>query len=80
MTQLGLRLTRRGHLQLDVSEDAPSLDDKTAARLTDAFAKGSGHGLLQLGAGEIGRALPSTFIWWRDFAARYVGALCLIRR
>ena len=50
MAQLGLRLTRRGHLQLDVSEDAPSLDDKTATRLTDAFARGSGHGLLQLGA------------------------------
>ena len=78
MAQLGLRLTRRGHIQLDASEDSPSLDDKTAARLTEAFAKGSGHGLLQLGAGEIGRAMPPVFIWWRDFAARYVGALCLV--
>jgi hypothetical protein len=22
--------------------------------------------------------LPPAFVWWRDFAARYVGALCLL--
>ena len=38
---------------------------------------GSGHGLLRLGAGEVGQSLPPTFVWWRDFAARYVGAVCL---
>ena len=32
---------------------------------------------MRLGAGEVGQALPPAFVWWRDFAARYVGALCL---
>jgi non-specific serine/threonine protein kinase len=32
---------------------------------------------VQLGAGEVGRPLPPLFAWWRSFATRYVGALCL---
>ena len=47
------------------------------ARLDEAFAQGSGHGLLQLGAGEVGEALPPVLAWWRGFAGRYVSALCL---
>ena len=72
-----LRLTPHGHLVLEQSADAPELDERIASRLTDAFARGSGHGLLRLGAGEVGQALPPLFVWWRGFAARYVGALCL---
>jgi len=30
-----------------------------------------------LGAAEVGQALPPLFVWWRDFAALYVGSLCL---
>ena len=48
-----------------------------ASRLADAFARGSGHGLLRLGAAELGQHLPPLFLWWRGFATRYVGALCL---
>jgi superfamily II DNA or RNA helicase len=77
MSRLGLRLTPHGRLFLEASEDAPSLDDKLAGRLVAAFAKGSGHGLMQLGAGEVGQMAPPTFVWWRDFAARYVEALCV---
>lgn len=47
------------------------------ARLDQAFAQGSGHGLLRLGAGEVGEALPPVFAWWREFAARYVASVCL---
>ncbi len=32
---------------------------------------------MRLGAGEVGQALPPAFVWWRQFAARYVGAVCL---
>ena len=77
-SRLALRLTPRGHLLLDAAEDAPPLDDRVAERLAAAFARGAGHGLLQLGAGEIGRALPASFVWWRGFAARFVEALCLL--
>ena len=72
----GLRLAPNGRLTFEPADDAPALDDKVAARLGEAFANGSGAGLLQLGAGEVGQALPPVFVWWRDFAARYVVELC----
>jgi len=62
---------------LEEANDAPTLDDKVAARLAEAFGRGTGHGLMRLGAGEIGQSLPPAFIWWRDFAVRYVEAVCL---
>ena len=77
MSRLGLRLTPQGHLVPEEAEDSPDLEDKIAARLVEAFAQGSGHGLMRLGAGEVGQALPPVLVWWRDFAARYVGGLCL---
>jgi len=54
---------------------APLLDAELAQRLRDAFARGSGHGLLQLGAAEAGAALPPVFSYWREFGAGYVTAL-----
>jgi superfamily II DNA or RNA helicase len=75
-SQLGLRLTPHGHLVAEPASDAPSIDDRTAARLLEAFAQSSGHGLMRL-AGEIGQTLPPAFVWWRGFAARYVASLCL---
>ncbi len=75
--RLGLRLTPHGHLICEPVADAPSLDDTVAARLDAAFTQGGGHGLLRLGAAELGHALPPVFVWWRSFATRYVTALCL---
>ena len=77
MPHANLRLTPHGHLVLAGSSDAAELDDRTALRLADAFARGSGHGLLRLGAAELGHHLPPLFLWWRGFATQYVGALCL---
>src|SRR5580658_1545186 len=54
----------------------PSLDAAPAGRLREAFERGSGHGLLQLGAGEAGTALPPVYSYWSEFGARYVTALC----
>ncbi len=75
---LGLILTPHGRLSLveGADNDAPVLDHDLAQRCRCAFARGSGHGLLQLGAGEVGVALPAVFSYWRDFGARYVTALC----
>jgi superfamily II DNA or RNA helicase len=75
-SQLGLRLTPHGRLVAEPAADAPSIDDRTAARLAEAFAQGSGYGLVRLAA-EIGQTLPPAFIWWRGFASRYVASLCL---
>ncbi len=77
MPRLGLRLTPHGHLIAEDQDDAPEIDPKAATRLTEAFARGAGYGLVRLGAGEVGQALPPAFVWWRQFASRYVGSLCL---
>jgi superfamily II DNA or RNA helicase len=62
-----LVLTPRGQLVL---ENASLL-----GRLQEAFQRGAGHGLLQLGTGEAASALPPELGWWRSFAVQYVNAL-----
>ncbi|MGH7211040.1 MAG: SNF2 helicase-associated domain-containing protein, partial [Acetobacteraceae bacterium] len=76
-TRLGLRVTPHGHLICESAHEAPEMDEAIAARLGEAFARGSGQGLLRLGAAEVGQVLPPVFVWWRGFATRYVTALCL---
>ena len=69
-------LTPQGHLRLTADADAPPLPATLHDRLAAAFAVDTGHGLLQLGASEVGCALPPALAWWRDFAVRYMTALC----
>src|SRR4051812_3595656 len=69
-------LTPHGRLVLLEGPDAPLLEPELAQRLRHAFERGSGHGLLQLGAAEAGAALPPVFSYWREFGASYVTALC----
>ncbi len=71
-------VTPHGRLMLAPAEDAPALADDLRRRIETAFARGTGHGLLQLGAGEVGVALPPLFAYWREFAARHVTALCAL--
>jgi hypothetical protein len=73
---LSLSLTPHGRLVLTHEAEAPLLDGKLADRLRPAFERGSGHGLLLLGVDEAGTALPPVLAYWREFAARYVTALC----
>src|ERR1700716_3411707 len=77
MSRLGLRLTPHGHLSVEDEDDGPDIDTAASIRLIDAFARGTGYGLVWLGAAEVGQALPPLFVWWRDFAALYIGSLCL---
>jgi hypothetical protein len=53
-----------------------ALSSDLAHRLRKAFARGSGHGLLQIGAAEVGTMLPPVLGYWREFGARYVSAVC----
>ncbi|MGH9454252.1 MAG: ATP-dependent helicase, partial [Terriglobia bacterium] len=71
-------LTPHGRLTLGETDDTPELEPELAQRLQGAFARGAGHGLLQLGAGEVGTALPPVFSYWREFGARYVTGLCTL--
>ena len=71
-----LSLTPRGHLLFTVEDDALARPAALVHRLEAAFGRGSGHGLFELGAGEVGTALPADLSYWRDFGARLVTAIC----
>src|SRR6516164_4253303 len=68
-------LTPHGRLTL-VQDDDAAVEAELAERLQRAFARGSGHGLLQLGANEIGAALPPNLSYWREFTAIYLTGIC----
>jgi superfamily II DNA or RNA helicase len=68
--------TPQGRLRLAAADDAGALPPEVRARLLKAFERGSGQGLLQLGAGEVGTPLPAVFSYWRDLGALFVTALC----
>jgi len=69
-------LTPHGRLIVERDEDAPALDAELAQRMEGVFTRRSGHGLLALGADEIGVALPPAFSFWREFAALYLTGVC----
>ena len=73
-------LTPHGRLHLAAAEDGPALPEDVGERLREAFDRGAGHGLLQLGAGEIATALPAVFSCWRELGSMFVTALCHLRR
>ena len=73
---LALVLTPHGLLTLRQAGEALALEPERGARLEKAFIRGSGHGLLCLGADEVGTALPQVLSYWREFGAHYVAALC----
>lgn len=77
-TMPSLALTPRGHLLLSVAEDADPQSSASLRRLERAFGRGSGHGLLELGAAEVGAALPADIAYWRDFATRLVASICTL--
>jgi non-specific serine/threonine protein kinase len=66
------------HVAPDASErdSAPPVAPDVAARIARAFGAGSGAGLLELGAAEPATPLPPALGFWRDFAARYIAAVC----
>jgi superfamily II DNA or RNA helicase len=67
-------LTPRGHLVLEPGGDA-TLSAELATRLSAAFARDHGHGLLHLGASELDTAMPAEFSYWREFSSTYIIAL-----
>ena len=71
-------LTPHGLLTLSQTDEPLALDVARGSRLEKAFARGPGHGLLVLGADEVGTALPPVLSYWRELAAGYVTALCAL--
>ena len=73
-----LIITRKGHLTCVTDKEAPPLNAALQTRLQEAFSKNAIAGLLFLGTHEIASSLPPIWAWWRDFAVRYVTALCAL--
>lgn len=69
-------LTPQRRLLVVAADDSIELDPKLGERILAAFARGSGHGLLWLGARELAQNLHPAFAYWRDFSAKFVTALC----
>src|SRR5271169_4446716 len=71
-------LTPHGSLTLRETGEALALEPEQGLRLEKAFARGTGHGLLWLGASEVGTTLPPVLSYWRELGVRYVTALCAL--
>src|SRR5262245_45302588 len=75
---LALVLSPHGVLALRRSGEGAALSSDLGAQLEAAFARGSGYGLLALGADQVGRVLPPVLSYWRELGAAYVTALCAL--
>src|SRR5215831_4509960 len=71
-----LSLTPHSRLVLISDPTEQPLSEELGKRLQRAFERGTGHGLLLLGAEQPATTLPLGLAWWREFGARYVTALC----
>ncbi|MEA2903291.1 MAG: hypothetical protein QOI12_678 [Alphaproteobacteria bacterium] len=71
-------LTPHGVLVLRQTAEAAALDSVPDPRLVRAFERGTGHGLLCLGADDVGKTLPAVLSYWRELGTRYVTALCAL--
>ena len=69
-------LTPHGSLILRQAEEG--LGSEPNSRLEEAFLRGPGHGLLHLGADEVGTVLSPVLSYWREFGVRYVTTLCAL--
>ena len=74
---LSLRLTPQGHLVAEHADDAPPWTRPRPRVCALDLAPAPATGCCGLGPLSWGRVLPPVFVWRRDFAARYVTALCL---
>ncbi|MFT3912630.1 MAG: DEAD/DEAH box helicase [Anaeromyxobacteraceae bacterium] len=76
---LTLTLTPAGHLRLrDAEPGEPGLARAAAGRIAEAFERGTGAGLLHLGAAEARTDLPPVLGFWRDLGRAYVAAACAL--
>ena len=71
-----LAVTPQGEVVVRADADAPWVDGEVAARVREAFGRGMGAGLVQLGTAEVEARLPAVMAYWREWAGRYVGAVC----
>ncbi len=79
LTSLGLTslgLTPRGRLVMCRDDSAAQADPELTPRLAAAIERGSGHGILLLGAGGTAGFQSPLLSWWHEFGALYIAGLC----
>ena len=70
-------LTPHGQVHLEPDPDGwCAVDGRIGSRLTAAFTRGQGHGLLMLGAARLPEPLPPTLAFWRRLGNLYVARFC----
>jgi len=74
---LELILTPMGHLRAVKNTESCAGPSAALMRLERAFDAAPAAGLFALAAERHELSLPPPLGWWRDFAARYLGRLCL---
>jgi non-specific serine/threonine protein kinase len=72
----GLTPSGRIDIRFGSSEDGPRISAAAARRILDSFDLGRGHGLLHLGAGELGTEFHPTLAYWRDIGQAFVARVC----
>ena len=76
---LDLAVSPAGKVYLETAHgesDVPA--SATAARIAKAFARGGAHGLLQLGAAELGSALSPSLAFGREFGHLFMARLTAV--
>lgn len=71
-------LSPHGVLSLKPADETAGSNAARNSKSEQAFARGPGHGLLHLGADEVGTPLGPLLAYWREFGTRYVTALCAL--
>ena len=72
-------LTPSGHVALSrVQAESHPLPPEVLGRIEQAFARSTGHGLLWLGAAELGAPLAPTLSWWRELGRQVVASSCAL--
>ena len=73
---LELGISPTGHLHLEDLPGEFGLAPAALSRIRDAFERGAGSGLLQLGAAELAGSLPPSLAFGREFAHIFITHLC----
>ncbi len=71
--QIYSTVSPRGRITVNREAEALSTD---SARIVEAFERGTGHGLLHLGAVELTTTLPPALSFWRELGRAFVSAAC----
>lgn len=75
---LALEISPTGRIHLASVAGSSDLSPAATTRIRQAFERGSGHGLLHLGAVELATWLPSSLAFGRELGHLFMARLCAV--